>query len=104
MIIDFELSHYCRVKDHIWNSPDYRPLEGEATHQWEFFIRDRESEKMSYIEKVVVILHDTFPEPRRGMLLLTLPLSGSLSAFATVPVLYISADETTVRRQGGGLC
>ncbi len=31
-----------------------------------FQIRDRDAEKMSYVEKVVVILHETFPNPRRG--------------------------------------
>ncbi len=39
MDIMMELSHSCRVKDHVWNTPGYRPREGEATHQWEFQVR-----------------------------------------------------------------
>ncbi len=61
-----ELSHKSRVKEHIWHTPGYLPLEGEATHEWEFLIRDREADRMSYIDRVVVVLHDTFPEPRRS--------------------------------------
>ena len=29
-------------------------------------VRDRDADRMSYVEKVVVVLHDTFPNPRRG--------------------------------------
>jgi len=60
-----EMGHTSKVKDHVWNTPGYRPQEGEATHSWEFFLRDRDADKMSYVDKVVVYLHDTFPQPRR---------------------------------------
>lgn len=60
-----ELSHTCRVKDHVWNTPGYEPQDGEPTHSWQFQVRDRDADRMGYVDKVVVVLHDTFPEPRR---------------------------------------
>ncbi len=86
-----EMSHTCRIKEHIWNTPGYRPRDGEATHQWELQIRDRDADRMAYVEKVVVQLHDTFPNPRRGAAAVLIPresLNVLFSGFSS----HFSAD------------
>lgn len=68
-IVDLHLllSHWCSVKDHIWNT-DYRPVTpSEPTHDWEFRITDAKNGDMRhYIEKIVINLHETFAEPVKG--------------------------------------
>ena len=64
--VDIELGHTSRVRDHIWNKPSYTPQPGEATHEWEFFMRPMHNQSLDFIEKVVVHLHETFPKPKRG--------------------------------------
>ena len=40
----------------------------EATHDWEFFIRDKNKGDMKlYTEKIIVNLHETFKNPTRGL-------------------------------------
>ena len=67
VVLNLELSHWCSVKEHIWNS-DYRPVNsGEPTHDWEFKIKDGANGDMRhYIEKIVIKLHETFAEPVKG--------------------------------------
>ena len=62
--MNLEFSHLCSVKDHIWDT-DYRPVSStEATYDWEFRVKDVNGGEMKhYIEKVVINLHETFPEP-----------------------------------------
>ena len=64
VVLNLELSHWCSVKEHIWNS-DYRPVNsGEPTHDWEFKIKAGANGDMRhYIEKIVIRLHETFAEP-----------------------------------------
>merc|ERR1711962_543099 len=64
VVLNLELSHWCSVKDHIWNS-DYRPVtSGEPTHDWEFKIQDgAKADMRHYIEKIVIKLHESFAEP-----------------------------------------
>ena len=41
--------------------------QGEATHDWEFRIKDsKEGDMRQYIEKIVIKLHETFAEPVKG--------------------------------------
>ena len=70
VVLNLELSHWCSVKDHIWNS-DYRPVtSGEPTHDWEFKIQDgAKADMRHYIEKIVIKLHETFAEPVKGKIL-----------------------------------
>ena len=65
--LNLEFSHLCSVKDHIWDT-DYRPVSStEATYDWEFRVKDVNGGEMKhYIEKVIINLHETFPEPIRG--------------------------------------
>ena len=43
------------------------PLQEEATHDWEFFVKDVNKGDMKlYTEKIHVILHETFKNPKRG--------------------------------------
>ena len=62
--LNLEFSHLCSVKDHIWDT-DYRPVSStEATYDWEFRVKDVNGGEMKhYIEKVIINLHETFPEP-----------------------------------------
>ena len=60
-------SHSCSVKDHLWNT-EYRPVTStEPTHDWEFKIEDAAKADMRhYIDKIVINLHNTFPNPVRS--------------------------------------
>ena len=62
--LNLDLSHWCSVKDHIWNK-GYKPTnKGEVTHDWEFQIKDSKDGDMGhYIEKIVIKLPKTFTEP-----------------------------------------
>ena len=62
-----ELGHESRVKSHIYDDPSYKlERENEPTHDWEFWIKDREGGDMSkYVEKLVINLHETFKNPKR---------------------------------------
>jgi len=62
--LNLELSHWCKVKDDMWNT-EKQPISGsEPTHEWEFKIKDANSGDMRhYIEKIVINLHETFAEP-----------------------------------------
>ena len=64
--ISLELGHSVRYRDVFFQNPRKVPLDNEATHDWEFYLKDRENERMHYVEKVVIKLHDTFHHPRRG--------------------------------------
>ena len=65
--LNLDLSHWCSVKENIWNT-GYKPVnQGEATHDWEFRIKDsKEGDMRQYIEKIVIKLHETFAEPVKG--------------------------------------
>ena len=65
--VNLDLSHWCSVKSHIRDS-GFQPVnEGEATHDWEFRIKDSNNGDMRhYIEKIVIKLHETFAEPVKG--------------------------------------
>ncbi len=63
--LKMELGHYCTLKEHIREG--YRVKDREATHDWEFFVRDKENDRMAYVEKMVVHLHETFPNPTRTL-------------------------------------
>ena len=67
MVLNLATSHSCSVKEHIWNT-DYRPVNTtEATHDWEFKIEDKDKSDMRhYIDKIVIHLHPTFPNPVRS--------------------------------------
>merc|ERR1712062_415869 len=66
VILNLATSHSCSVKEHIWNT-DYRPVTAtEPTHDWEFKIEDPNRQDMRhYIDKIVINLHNTFPNPVR---------------------------------------
>jgi len=53
--LNLDFSHWCSVKDHLWNT-DYKPVnEGENTHDWEFRIKDaKDGDMRHYIEKIVI--------------------------------------------------
>ena len=65
--LNLATSHSCSVKEHIWNT-DYRPVTStEPTHDWEFKIEDPNRQDMRhYIDKIVINLHNTFPNPVRS--------------------------------------
>lgn len=68
MAVTLEMGHSSSVKEHIWKNPSYRPAgPEEATHDWEFWIRDARGADMGkYVEKLIVQLHSTFRKPTRG--------------------------------------
>ena len=44
-------------------------FQGEATHDWEFVIREKAKNDMRpFVEKFVVTLHETFKNPERGLI------------------------------------
>jgi len=61
--LNLDFSHWCSVKDHIWNTGDKPVNEGEATHDWEFRIKDaKDGDMRHYVEKIV-IYSGRFAEP-----------------------------------------
>lgn len=55
----FEIGHIASLKSKI--TPE------GFTHEWELYVRGRDSADISnYIEKVVFNLHESFPRPKRG--------------------------------------
>lgn len=68
VVVCLELGHICNVKEHIWTNPGYTTKSfDEATHDWEFFIRDvHKGDMKQYTDKIIVNLHETFKNPRRG--------------------------------------
>lgn len=95
-----ELGHVCNVKDHIWGNPSYSTKEfNEATHDWEFFIRDSNKGDMTqYIDKIVVNLHETFKNPKRGDLVSFWAEFSWMMSLSFFPVL--KEPPFVVREQG----
>ena len=62
--LNLDLSHWCSVKEHIWNT-GYKPTKkGEVTHDWDFRIKDsKDGDMRHYVEKIVIKLPKTFAEP-----------------------------------------
>lgn len=57
--VNFEIGHEASLKSK-------KTPEG-FTHDWEVFVRGQEGADIShFVDKVVFLLHETFPKPRRG--------------------------------------
>ena len=60
--VQIEIGHRATLKPY--------PAPNGMTHDWILFVRGQEGNHIeNFIEKIVFILHETFPKPRRGMYL-----------------------------------
>lgn len=61
--VTFEVGHVADLKT--------KPTPDGFTHDWELYVRGIDSADCShYIDKVVFTLHESFPKPKRGKLIL----------------------------------
>jgi YEATS domain-containing protein 1/3 len=59
--INFEVGHEASLK--------VKPTLEGYTHDWELFVRGIDGHDIGhYVDKVVFILHESFPKPKRGKL------------------------------------